>query len=189
MEVVGSKPHPPDSSIEEGTSGVSRMGTSGFAIMISMTISLRRALTDDAVEVPDHFEGVSLRTGVRLGGWFLGVVLAAGGIALMVLAAGTLFEALGACSAAAGAIALAAVVRCRRFETQIGRQWITIGAGPLTHRIRRDLVVEHMHRPATWWRRLFADDEIVLVLGVGEHRHVVPTRDPEELAGALGVNE
>jgi len=153
--------------------------------MIGMTISLRRALADDTVEVPDHFEGVPLKAGVQMVGWFLGVVLAAGGVALMVLTAGTALEALGAFGAAAGAIAVAAVIRCRRFETQVGRQWITIGAGPLSHRLRRDLVVEQQYRPATLWRRLYADDEVVLVLGVGGHRHVVPTRDPEELERAL----
>jgi len=151
-----------------------------------MPIYLRRALADDDVEVPDHFEGVPLKGIVRLVGWLAGSFLAAGGIALMVLAAGSAVEALGAVCAATGTIALAAVIRCRRYETQIGRRWITIGAGPLTRRIRRDLVAEHLERPATSWRKLYTDHEVVLTLSVGEHRHIVPTRDPEELRKTLG---
>ena len=58
-----------------------------------MPIHLRRALADDDVEVPDHFEGVSLKGTVRLSGWLVGLILAVGGIALMVLLAGTLIEA------------------------------------------------------------------------------------------------
>jgi hypothetical protein len=152
-----------------------------------MPIHLRRALADDDVEVPDHFEGVPLKGTVRLGGWLVGLILTFGGIALMVLSAGTTIDAVGAICAAIGAIALAAVIRCRRYETQIGRRWITIGAGPLTRRIMRDLVAGHELRTATGWRRLYADDEVVLTLSVGEHQHVVPTRDPEELGRFLGM--
>ena len=151
-----------------------------------MPIHLRRALADDDVEVPDHFEGVPLKGIVRLAGWLAGLVLAVGGITLMVFAAGTAVEALGAVNAVAGAIVLAAVIRCRRFETQIGRRWITLGAGPLTRRIKSDLVAGHKLRAATGWRRLYADHEVVLTLNVGDHQHVVPTRDSEELGKALG---
>ncbi len=151
-----------------------------------MPINLRRALADDDVEVPDHFEGVPLQGNVRLGGWLVGLALTVGGIALMVLAEGTAIEALGAVSAATGAIALAAVIRCRRYETQIGQRWIKIGAGPLTRRIKSDLVAGHELRAATGWRKLYADHEVVLTLSVGDHLHIVPTRDPEELRTALG---
>ena len=151
-----------------------------------MPINLRRALADDDIEVPDHFEGVPLKGVVQLGGWFAGLILVAGGIALMVLSAGSAIEALGAVCAGTGAIVLAAVIRCRRYETQVGRRWITIGAGPLTHRFRGDVVAGHELRAATGWRRLFADHEVVLSLNVGDHQHTVPTRDPEELGKALG---
>jgi len=151
-----------------------------------MPIHLRRALADDDVEVPDHFEGVPLKGTVRLGGWLVGLILAAGGITLMVFSAGAVSEAIGAACAATGVISLAAVIRCSRYETQIGRRWITVGAGPLTRRIMRDLVAEHQLRAATGWRGLYADDEVVLTLRVGEHQHVVPTRDGEELEKALG---
>ena len=150
-----------------------------------MPIYLRRALADDDVEVPEHFEGVPLKGFVRLVGWLVGLILTVGGITLMVLAAGPAIEAFGAVCAAIGCIALAAVIRCRRFETQIGRRWITIGAGPLTRRIKTDLVAGHKLRAATGWRRLYADHEVVLTLSVGEHEHLVPTRDPEELSNAL----
>ena len=150
-----------------------------------MPIYLRRALADNDVEIPDHFEGVPLKGNVRLGGWLAGLILTSGGIALMVLSEGTAIEALGAVSAASGAIVLAAVIRCRRYETQIGRRWITIGAGPLTRRIRRDLVAKHLERPATSWRKLYADHEVILTLSVGEHLHHVPTRDSEELRKSL----
>ncbi|RLE32663.1 MAG: hypothetical protein DRJ61_08985 [Acidobacteria bacterium] len=151
-----------------------------------MPIHLRRALADDDVEVPDHFEGVSLKGTVRLSGWLVGLILAVGGIALMVLSAGTLIEALGVVSAAAGVILLAAVIRCRRYETQIGRRWITIGAGPFTRRIRSDLVAGHELRAATGWRRLYADHEVVLTLNIEDHQHIVPTRDGEGLGTSLG---
>ena len=103
----------------------------------------------------------------------------------MVLSSGSEIEALGAVCAAIGAILLTAVIRCRRYETQIGRRWITVGAGPLTRRIMRDLVAGHNLRAATGWRRLYADDEVMLTLSVGEHRHLLPTRDPTALASAL----
>ncbi len=151
-----------------------------------MAINLRRALSDDDVEVPDHFEGVPLKGAVQMGGWFGGSILAALGIVLMVLSRGTVNEPLGAVGAAAGTIALVAVVRCRRFEIQIGRRWIIIGAGPLTRRIKRDLVTAYQMRPATGWRRLFADHEVVLTLRVGDYQHIAPTRNPEELQESLG---
>ncbi len=151
-----------------------------------MPIHLRRAFSDDDMEVPDHFEGVLLKGVARLVGWLLGLIFGVGGITLMVVSAGTAIEALGAACAATGSIILAAVIRCRRYETQVGRQWITIGAGPLTRRIRRDLVSTNQPRAATGWRRLYADDEVVLTLSVGDHQHRVPSRDSEELKTALG---
>ena len=149
-------------------------------------LNLRRALADDAVEVPDYFEGVPLKGAVRVVGWSGGSILASLGIVLMVLSRGTAIEVVGAVGAASGVIALVAVIRLRRFETQIGRRWITLGAGPLTRRIKRDLVTGCEMRPATGWRKLFADHEVVLTLSVGDHQHIAPTRDPEELQKSLG---
>ena len=88
-------------------------------------------------------------------------------------------EIVGAIAAAIGCITLFAVIRCGRFETEIGRHWLKVGAGPLKRRIRKGLIEGVERRPATGWRRLYADTEITVRLGVGEDL-AVPTRDPEE---------
>lgn len=150
-----------------------------------MALYLRRALADDAIEVPEHYEGVPLKRTVQLLGWTVGLILAVGGITVMVLTAGTFIEAAGALCAAGGAITLAAVIRCRRYETQVGRRWVRIGAGPLTRRFKSDLVAVHRQRSATGWRRLYADHEVVLKLSISDDQHCVPTRDPTELETAF----
>lgn len=151
----------------------------------NMALYLRRALADDDVEIPEHYEGVPLKRTVLLLGWTVGLVLTVGGVSVMVLTAGTLFEAAGALCAAGGAIALAAVIRCRLYEIQVGRRWIKIGAGPLTRRFKSDLVAVHRQRTATGWRRLYADHEVVLILSISDDQHIVPTRDPTELQTAF----
>ncbi len=147
---------------------------------------LRRALAAQGDDLPEHFEGIWLKPLVRLSGWILGLGLAFAGITLMVKASGSVFEAIGAVFAASGGVLLAAVVRCRRYEILVGRTWVNIGAGPLTHRIKRDLIAGFLKRPATGWRRLYADEEFELTLTVVDHQHVVPTLDPIELEAALG---
>jgi len=144
-----------------------------------MALHLRRALAADDTEVPDHFEGLALKGGVRLAAWPVGLLLTAGGVRAMLRHAGGPAEIAGAVAAAIGCITLFAVIRCGRFETEIGRQWLKIGAGPLKRRIRKGLIEGVERRPATGWRRLYADTEITVRLGVGEDL-AVPTRDPEE---------
>lgn len=154
-----------------------------------MALYLRRIRATEETEVPDHFEGVPLKVPVLLFGWAGGLMLTVAGICGMVLAAGTLLEAVGALCAAGGAIALAGVLRCRRYETQIGRQWVVIGAGPLTRRFKRDLVAEYRGRRATGWRKLYADHEVVIILTISSGEHILPTRDVDELLTSIGSSD
>lgn len=153
----------------------------------TVALYLRRALADDEIEVPDHYEGVPLKKAVQLSGWFVGLVLTVGGVCGMVLAAGTVFEAAGALCAAVGAIVLAGVIRCRRYETLVGRRWVTIGAGPLTRRFKRDIVAADRLCSATGWRRFYADHEVVVILSISDEEHIIPTRDPDEILNSLGT--
>jgi hypothetical protein len=151
-------------------------------------VELRVARERDEDEAPRHFEGVLLKTPVRVAGWVVGCCSTLGGIVLMVKMQGSVVELVGAAGAAAGVIALFLLVRCRRFETVLTEQWLMAGAGPLSHRVPRQLMGQARVRAATVWRRLYADREVVVEVPAGSRRVVLPSAEPEELIGELATD-
>ncbi|MCD4749694.1 MAG: hypothetical protein K8R59_10000 [Thermoanaerobaculales bacterium] len=150
-----------------------------------MELNRRRRLKAEKVEIPDHFEGVPLRRGVLLAGWILGPGCGFLGIGLMVKAEGSWIEAVGALLAAVGCLLIAGVVRCRRFEIEIGRRWVKVGAGPLGHRFPAEMVGAVEKGPARSWRRLFGNQELRIRLRSGPRDFIIPSREPQETIEAL----
>jgi hypothetical protein len=87
--------------------------------------------------------------------------------------------------AAAGGTLTVALIRCRRFETVVTARLLTVGAGPLRHRVPIGFIERVETRGAGSWRRLYADREAVLHLQSGARILVFPTREPDELVSAI----
>ena len=104
----------------------------------------------------------------------------------MVALARTGLDVVAAVVAAAGSVAVYAVVRCRRHETVLGRTWLALATGPFRQQVPVDLVAGTEQRPATGWRRLYGDRELVLRLTMGQEI-AVPSREPEEITAALAA--
>ncbi len=100
--------------------------------------------------------------------------------------AGTLGEILSAIAVVVGGFLLVAMLKCRRYEVTVGTSRIEIGTGPFRDTLASGALESATRRPATGWRRLFAEEEIVLRSEVGRKRDFpVPTRDPDGLLTAL----
>jgi hypothetical protein len=84
-----------------------------------------------------------------------------------------------------GGLILAAMLRCRRCEITIGTKRIDVRSGPLRGMVPTGAVESVAHRPATAWRRWFANEEIVLSVSVGAGSVAIPSRRPAELIAAL----
>ncbi len=145
-----------------------------------MDLSSRREET----EAPEHWEAAELSPGVRLAGWAVALVGGVGGVLLMAQTEG-LWEGVGVAAALAGIGAAFVVVRLRRFETVVGARWLEAGAGPFTRRVGRHGLGELSVRPATAWRRLYADREVVTEVVHSGEKLVFPSMEPEELLRAL----
>jgi hypothetical protein len=103
----------------------------------------------------------------------------------MVLGDDTALELPGALLAGLGALVVAAAVRCRRSEVLLGERWLELRTGPLRQRVPLDWLGEAAVRPATSWRRLYADHEVVIDLTTGGRQLVAPSRQPADLKAAL----
>jgi hypothetical protein len=137
-------------------------------------------------EVPSHFEAVRLAPWVGVVGWPVVVASAVTGVVLAARASSRpAVEVLGVALAVVGALLIAGLVRCRTFETVVGRRLLTVGVGPLRRRVPIGLIEATEVRGARSWRRLFAASELELVLSAGRGSVTVPTRDPEALAAAV----
>jgi hypothetical protein len=140
--------------------------------------------------IPEHHESVPLRVPVRSAGWSLAGMGIVGGLALAALARGVTAEVVGPLVVLFGAFVLAATWHCRRFEVTIGTARIEIGTGPFRETLATGAVESVERGRATRWRRLFADEEITLCMGVGRRREFrVPTRDPDALEAALPMSD
>ncbi len=135
-------------------------------------------------EAPEHWEAAELRPALRAAGWALAVVGGVGGVLLMARGPGPL-EAVGVVAALLGIGAAFLVVRLRRFETVVGARWFEAGAGPFNRRVGRHGLGDLTVRPATSWRRLYADREVVVVIQHSGEELAVPSAEPEELLRAL----
>jgi hypothetical protein len=149
---------------------------------------IRVAREGDREEVPLHFEGLVLKPVARCVGWPGAAILAVAGVFIMVSHAGTAFELAGAPAAAGGGILMVALYRCRRFEAVAGRKWLKTRLGPFRQDLPRELIIGAAARRATGWRRLYADQEMVLDLSVGTRNPLLPSADPEAMIEALGMS-
>jgi len=135
--------------------------------------------------IPHHFEAVPLRTGVSALGWSLAVLTIASGLGLAGWASGAAADVVGPIVVIVGGLILAAMLRCRRCEITIGTKRIDVRSGPLRGMVPTGAVEAAARRPATVWRRLFADEEVVLSVSVGAGNFAIPSRRPAELIEAL----
>jgi len=136
--------------------------------------------------LPDHAESIPLRAPVRWLGWALAALGIVGGFLAAGTGEGRIAEVLGPILVVAGGVVLAALWQCGRYDVTIGTTRIEVGTGPFKDTLATGAVESSEVRPATAWRKLFADQEVVLGLAVGRRCHYpVPTRDPEGLQAAL----
>jgi hypothetical protein len=136
--------------------------------------------------IPEHYESMPLRPPARVLGWSFAVLAIAGGLVVAAVGDGLVAELLGPVVVTVGGVALAAVWQCRKYELTIGTARIETGTGPFRDTLAAGAVASTARRPATAWRKLFSDEEVVLRLAVGRKpEHAVPTRDPAALEAAL----
>jgi hypothetical protein len=136
-------------------------------------------------ELPLHFEGLRLRRWIVLAGWPLALAAAGVGVVLVGTSVQPLVDAVGLVVGVLGAVLIAGLMRCRRFEIVVGPSLLTVGAGPFRRGVPSGALGHSEVRAARSWRRLYADRELVLdVPDHGQHI-VVPSVDPEGLQAAL----
>lgn len=148
-------------------------------------VNLRVAREDDREELPIHFEGVPLKRTLKIGGWPLAGLGTVAGIATMAARPGIAIEVFAAVIAAAGVIAVTGLYRCRRFELVVGEKWVFTTLGPFKRHLPLQLIEGASERPATSWRRLYSDREVVLRVPVGSGEDPFPSRAPSELIEAI----
>jgi len=136
-------------------------------------------------DLPLHFEAVALRAPLKVVGWPVGVLTIVAGLTLAGRAGGPLAEAVGAALALVGGTLVVALIRCRRFEVTVGRKLMELRLGPFRRTLPAGSIEAVRVRPATSWRRLFADREAVLRSGIDSRPVILPTGEPEELREAL----
>jgi hypothetical protein len=138
--------------------------------------------------IPQHCEVVPLKAGVHSLGWLAALGSIASGFAVAAWAPGRLGEIPGSILVILGGVALGAMVGCRRLEVVAGSTRIDLGAGPFHTVVPSGAVESAERRPATGWRRLFADEEILLRVSVGSGEVAIPTRQPSDLLAAIDPN-
>jgi hypothetical protein len=136
-------------------------------------------------ELPMHFEGLRLRPWIVLAGWPVALAAASLGALLVGTSSQPLADAAGLLVGVLGAVLIAGLIRCRRYETVLGPSLLTIGAGPFRRRLPVGVLERSEVRDAASWRRLYADRELVLEAPEYGQRIIVPSADPEALQAAL----
>ena len=136
-------------------------------------------------ELPLHFEGLRLRPWIVLAGWPLALAAASLGTVVVGKASQPLADAAGLLVGVLGAVLIAGLIRCRRFEIVVGPRLLTIGAGPFRRRVPVGALERPEVRDAASWRRLYADRELVLQAPEYGQRFIVPSAEPEALQAAL----
>jgi len=136
-------------------------------------------------ELPLHFEGLRLRWWIVLAGWPLALAAAGLGVVLVGTSAQPLVDAIGLVGGVLGAVLIAGLVRCRRFEIVVGPSLLTVSAGPYRRRVPIGALGPPEARAARAWRRLYTDRELVFDGPDHRERIIVPSADPEGLQAAL----
>ena len=135
--------------------------------------------------VPLHFDASPLKSWVDFVGWPTALFLCTSGVIVFVRAGSMAVEAAAALLILIGGSLVVALVRCRRYEISISDRLVELRAGPFRRSLPVGCVDAAVAGPATSWRRLFADRELEMTLSVETRTVVVPTRDEDELRGAL----
>ena len=136
-------------------------------------------------ELPLHFEGLRLRRWVVVAGWPLALAAAALGVVLVGISAQPLVDAIGLVVGVLGAVLIAGLVRCRRFEIMVGARVVTTTVGPLRRLVPVGQLERGEAREARSWRRLYSDYELAFDPPAPARTVILPTRDPEALQAAL----
>ena len=135
--------------------------------------------------LPRHFDASPLKTWVGAVGWPATIFFCTAGVLLFVRAGSMVAEAAAALVILVGASLLVTLVRCRRYEISVSDRLVELRVGPFRRSLPVGCVEAVEARPATLWRRLFADRELELTLSVETSTVVVPTCDEDELRRAL----
>ncbi len=140
-------------------------------------------------ELPLHFEGLRLRRWIVVAGWPLALAAAALGVVLVGTSAQPLVDAIGLVVGVLGAVLIAGLVRCRRYEIVVGPGLLTVGAGPFRRRVPVGALEHPAVREAASWRRLYADRELVLEVPEHDERIIVPSRRSRGAPGGAARGE
>ena len=151
----------------------------GAAVYFGQHMKLRRD------ELPLHFEGLRLRRWIVLAGWPLALAAAGVGVVLVGTSVQPLVDAVGLALGVLGAVLIAGLARCRRFEIVVGPSLLTVGAGPFRRRVPIGALGPPEVRAARSWRPVYADRELVLDVSDRGQRIIFPSADPEGLQAAL----
>jgi len=139
---------------------------------------------------PEYYERLPLAKPSRLLLWAVAVLLAAAALTLAIGFAETTAGSLAAgLLGSAAAVAAFAAYRLGSCEIRTTKAALHFGFGPLSAAYPVWGVRALGSRPATSWRRRFSDHELVVELEDprGARQLAIPTREPEELAGALSA--
>lgn len=137
---------------------------------------------------PEYYERLPMARPFRLTLWAAAATFGAGALVLAVGGAGTTAASLGAgFLGTAAAITGVAAYRLAACEIRTTKAALHFGFGPLSAAYPLWGVLPERTRPASSWRRKFADHEVVVRLQDprGIRRVFVPTRQPDDLTAAL----
>jgi hypothetical protein len=135
--------------------------------------------------LPHHFETVPVKPAISVPGWIIGIGCFISGVAIAISPLANWADIAGPALACFGAAIVMALVRCRHFEITVGDKLVTAGAGPFHRSVPVGAVEKLSKRPATSWRKLYADYELALTVTVSSGVVVIPSSDQEELVIAL----
>ena len=135
--------------------------------------------------IPNHFESAPLHGAARACGATIAAAGLFSGLGFILVGQGEAAEVAGTLALVLGGLTAFFTVRCQRFETTVGSVRTEVGAGPFRIFFATGAIEHLQQRPATGWRRLFADREVLVEVGSGPGRVLVPSRRPEELIEAL----
>jgi len=135
--------------------------------------------------IPQYHESVPLRTALRVLGWTGGVLGILGGFLLAGITDSELAEVAGSLLVVAGGSAVYLTAKCSSYEVTVGTSRLDLWSGPFRRMAPSGAVLSVSRRPASSWRRLFADDELWLRIEERPDEMPVPSRRPEELIAAL----
>jgi hypothetical protein len=135
--------------------------------------------------IPIHVETLPLKTKVRVSGLVLGVLVLITGFAEAIWSEGPTGRVAGPLLVMVGGFLVIAIVRLQTYEITVGSKRIDVGTGFFRETVPSAAVESTELRPASGWRRLYADEELVFHFGMERGELVVPSRDPAALHSSV----